>query len=500
MVLPVCIEQTRVRMGIRSEHMRLEPLRVLSDDEVRSIHETSLSILSGCGVKVYNNNMLGFLKDKGLDVDMDKQIVRFSRSAIEDALNSIPETFEVFGREGDFRYIIGDGRPKIAAGHNAIFWVDTDTGVTRRSTVADVELFAHICEQLECMDMIGIPVMPQDVKIPMSSLVYGVRAVIENSKKPVYFSTDNERVNNALIDLVRAAFKGDLQTQVYGISQLSPTSPLYWEEHVINAIMDTVPTGVPLAILPEPNAGVSAPFTLAGLLTVNNAECLSGLAMIQLLKPGAKVLYANSWTTTDMRTAAALVGSTETTICRIAGAQLARFYHCPCHTTAPNSDNHAHDEQNSWEKTFSQFCSVGAGNDLIVNCGMFATGLTCSHEQLLMDEEISAMSLRIAEGVKVDDDTIAQSLIEEAGPGPAGEQYLTAEHTMQYLRSDEYILPRVSVRGPRTAWENAGSRDTYQLSRDKVADYMDMPRVGIGNDRKAKLDEIVNNFNKSTVE
>jgi trimethylamine--corrinoid protein Co-methyltransferase len=477
--------------------MRLESMRVLSDVEIKAIHEASLDILSGCGIKVYNKNMLDFLNERGLDVDAEEQIVRFSPSVIEDALSSIPETFDVFGREGDFRFTLGDGRPKIAAGHNAIFWVDTDTGKTRRSTIEDVELFAHICEQLECMDMIGIPVMPQDVDHPMSSLVYGVRAVIENSRKPVYFSTDNEKVNNALVSLVRAAFKGDLQTQVFGISQLSPTSPLYWEEHVINAIMDTVPTGVPLAILPEPNAGVSAPFTLAGLLTMNNAECLSGLAMIQLLKPGAKVLYANSWTTTDMRTAAALVGSTETTICRIAGAQLARFYHCPCHTTAPNSDNHAHDEQNAWEKTFSQFCSVGAGNDLIVNCGMFATGMTCSHEQLIMDEEISAMSLRIAEGVKVDEDTVAKALIEEAGPGPAGEHYLTAEHTMRRLRSGEYILPRVSVRGPRTAWENTGSRDTYQLSRDRVAEYRAMPRIGIDNDRKKKLEEIVSDFNRT---
>ena len=91
--------------------MRLEPMRVLSDDEVQSIHETSLNILSGCGVKVYNNNMLDFLKDRGLDVDRDKQIVRFTPSVIEDALSSIPKTFEVFGREGDFLYVLGEGRP-----------------------------------------------------------------------------------------------------------------------------------------------------------------------------------------------------------------------------------------------------------------------------------------------------------------------------------------------------------------------------------------------------
>jgi trimethylamine--corrinoid protein Co-methyltransferase len=123
--------------------------------------------------------------------------------------------------------------------------------------------------------------------------------------------------------------------------------------------------------------------------------------------------------------------------------------------------------------------------------------MTCSHEQLIMDEEISAMSLRIAEGVKVDKDTIASDLIEESGPGPAGERYLTAEHTMRYLRSDEYILPRVSVRGPRTAWENNGGKDTYELSRDRVAEYMNVQRVGIDKARKAKLDEIVNNFNEA---
>jgi trimethylamine--corrinoid protein Co-methyltransferase len=342
--------------------------------------------------------------------------------------------------------------------------------------------------------MIGIPVMPQDVEIPSSSLIYGVKAVIENSKKPVFFSTDNEKINNAIIELLRVSFRGNLTDKVYGISQLSPTSPLYWEGNVINAIMDTVGTGVPLAILPEPNAGVSAPFTLAGLLTVNNAECLSGIAMIQLLKPRSKVLYANSWTTTDMRTAAALVGSTESTICRVAGAQLSRFYHFPSHTTAPNSDNHAHDEQNSWEKTFSQFCSVAAGNDLIVNCGMFATGMTCSHEQLIMDEEISAMSKRIVRGIQVDDETIAVSLVKKVGPGSAGDSYLAADHTLKWLRSEEYILPRVSVRGSFQVWENAGKKDTYQLAKDKVKEYSEQKRIGIDPDRKAKLDEVASQF------
>jgi trimethylamine--corrinoid protein Co-methyltransferase len=411
---------------------------------------------------------------------------------LEDALAGTPRQFEVFDRDGQFAFVLGDRKPKIAAGHNAVFWVDTETGQTRSSTVADVELFARICQQLECIDMVGIPVMPQDVANPQATLPCAVRAVIANSTKPIYFSTDNCKANRACIDLLQAAFPGNLQQQAYGISQLSPTSPLYWEHGVCEAIMDTVPTGVPLAILPEPIAGFTAPFTLAGLVTMNNAECLSGLVMIQLLRRGAKFLYANSWTTFDMRNAAALVGSTETTLCRIAGAQLAHFYKLPCHTTAPNSDNHAHDEQNAWEKTFSQFCAIAAGNDLIVNCGMFATGMTCSHEQLLMDEEISAMSRRIAAGIAVNSETIAADLIKQIGP--RGEGYLTSEHTLHWLRSAEYLKPRLSVRVNRATWEAQGQKDTYQLAREKVRQLAKKASKPLPVQTQAKLDEIIASF------
>jgi trimethylamine--corrinoid protein Co-methyltransferase len=399
----------------------------------------------------------------------------------------------VFDRNGHFAFVLGDRQPKIAAGHNAVFWVDSESGQTRPSTVADVELFAKICDQLDIIDMIGIPVMPQDVPNPRMALLYGVRACVENSTKPIYFSTDNPRVNKACIQLLDAAFQGDLRETVYGISQLSPTSPLFWEEGVLDAIMDMINTGVPIAVLPEPNAGVSAPYTLAGLLTMNNAECLSGLAIIQLLRPGHKVMYANSWTTTNMHSGAALVGSAETTVCRIAAAQLAQFYNVPSHTTAPNSDNHAHDEQNSWEKTFSQFCAIAAKHDLIVNCGMFATGMTCSHEQLLMDAEITAMAKRIAAGISVTKDTIVADLIKQIGP--RGDTYLTTEHTLKWLRKDEYVKTTLSVTGPRAVWEARGSKDTYEIAKDKIKQYSQSKGAPLSyHHAKARIDEILRSF------
>lgn len=469
--------------------MKLASMAVLSDPEIQQIHEASVEILANVGVKVLSGSLCALLAHKGLHVDQDAQTVRFPRAVLEDALAACPTQFEVFDREGSPAFVLGDGAPKIAAGHNAVFWLDSTTGETRPSTVADVERFARLCEQSPAIDMIAIPVMPQDVAQPQLSLLYGVRACIQNSRKPIFFSTNSREVNRGCIELLRAAFAGSLQQQVYGISQLSPTSPLFWEETVCDTILDTLTTEVPLAILPEPNAGVSAPFTLAGLLTMNNAECLSGLAMIQLLKPGHKVMYANSWTTTDMRSASALVGSIETTVCRIAGAQLARFYHVPCHTTAPNSDNHAHDEQNAWERTFSLMAAVGAGNDLIVNSGMFATGMTCSHEQLLMDAEIAAMCRRLAAGVEVTADTIAAGLIQHIGP--QGDSYLTQEHTLERLRSKEFFIPDLAVRGPFASWMASGGQDTYALSRMRVNKLAAKPVKGLDEKRQLALAAVI---------
>jgi trimethylamine--corrinoid protein Co-methyltransferase len=453
--------------------MKLASMAVLSEADIQAIHEATLGILAECGVKVLSAAMLERLRAKGLPVDTATQNVRFPRAVLEEALAGIPSRIEVFDREGRPAFVLGDGVPRVAAGHNAVFWLDSVTGATRPSRVADVARFARLCEQLGAIDMIGIPVMPQDVRVPRATLLHAVAATVENSRKPIFFSTDSARVNHGCIEVLRAAFAGDLGQQVYGISQLSPTSPLFWEGNVCEAILDTLETTVPLAILPEPNAGVSAPYTLAGLLTMNNAECLSGLAMVQLLKPGHPVLYANSWTTTDMRSGAALVGSIETSVCRIAGAQLARFYRVPSHTTAPNSDNHAHDEQNAWEKTFSQMAAVGAGNDLVVNCGMFATGMTCSDEQLLMDAEIAAMCRRLVAGVEVTPASIAADLIRQIGP--QGETYLTQGHTLARLRSAEYFTPELAVRGPFASWQAAGCRGTYAIARARAAGLAALP-------------------------
>ena len=140
------------------------------------------------------------------------------------------------------------------------------------------------------------------------------------------------------------AINPDISKRPFLISQLSPTSPLFWEKGTIEALYEVCSNGIPLAVLPELIAGASAPYSLAGLLTMHNAECLSALSF-SIDSRKTPVIYASSWTIYDMRSNMAVIGTPETNILRIAGAQMAAFYRIPSHTTAPNSDSHFHDEQ-----------------------------------------------------------------------------------------------------------------------------------------------------------
>jgi trimethylamine---corrinoid protein Co-methyltransferase len=123
---------------------------------------------------------------------------------------------------------------------------------------------------------------------------------------------------------------------------------------------------------------------------------------------------------------------------------------------------------------------------------MFATGMTCSHEQLVMDEEISALSQRLARGVAVTEETIARELIEAIGP--QGPTYLTTDHTLHWLRSDEYHLPGVAVRGPFASWRAAGAPDTTTLAREQARQHAAQPVPELDDARRRQIAEIIAGF------
>lgn len=449
--------------------MRLSTLEVLSKNEMDLIHNSSLKVLYEIGLKVESKKVLDILKDNGCVVDYDTQNVKFPRSVVEKCLETVPSRVKLLDRDGNVAVVLGDGGRYCASGHNAVFTLVDESGERREATKKDVEEFAIVSDYLEDVDVIGIPYSPQDVTAE-TSLLYAIKIILENSKKPIFYSCESEIINKAAIEMAKAILgKTSLEKGSNLISQLSTTSPLYWERGAVEALYICAKEGIPVDFLPQPIAGVTAPYTLAGILTIHNAEVLSGIVITQLINPGMPLVYGAAWTTYEMKLTNVLIGRPESSILRIAGAQMAHYYNMPSHTTAPDNDSNLYDEQGAWEKMLSTVAGIVGANDMIVNLGMFGTGMSISLEQLVMDSEMCRIVRRFLKGMEVNDETIAFDTI--ANVGIRG-TYLMEDHTVENLRSGEHVELYVSNGANYDMWRGKGAKSSSQKSRDIVKDIL----------------------------
>jgi len=472
--------------------MKLSEFQVLSQEEILEIHQASVDLLSEAGMIIYSERVLHLLNEVGAKVNFDKNQVRIPPQLIEKSLKTIPSTIPLYTRDKKSKVILGGSQPLLGSGHNAIYIFDPLKRDRRPATKKDVGNFARLADALDGIDVVGIQAMPQDV-VPKASLLHAVEAVFNNTEKHLYFSPASVEETKAIFNMARVvANENDLSAYPILTCQLSPTAPLSWERGAGDALIETAQAGVPCVVLPEPYSGVTAPITLAGTLTMHNAELLSGVVISQLLREGTPVVYGSACSTFDMKKGTVLVGSPEASLLRIAGAQMAHFYKMPYHTTIEAGDSQCDDDQNTWERTFAILSARNSGTDLSFSAGMSGTGLNVSFERLILDHEIAQMTERFIEGMTVSKDTIALDLMKKVGPRG---QFLMEEHTLKYLRSKEHWEPSLSNREIYEHWKKAGFPSIVETANRKVEEILDShyPKP-LPAKVKKKMEQIVHNF------
>jgi trimethylamine--corrinoid protein Co-methyltransferase len=442
----------------------LKPVKILSQNELESIHHSSLSILEETGIRLEDEKALRLFSEKGLPVDFEARRVRFPKIVIEDCLKRPLRNPKIFERTGALAGELAPGNCYVASGHNAIFILDYGSDKRRTVTKEDVGKFALIADYLQDIDVVGIEAVPQDVQVG-SSFLHAVDAAFNNTQKHVYCAPDDGKITSLVIEMAKVVANADFAGSPNISIQVSPTSPLSWEKSAIGALIEASKAGVLLSIVSQPFTGVSSPYTLAGHIILHNVETLSGIIFNQLINPGSPVMYGSAWATFDMKQANISISSPETALMRIAGAQMASYYQVPYMTTAPESDAHVPDQQLSWEKVMSIYAACSADTNFMINAGMFDCGLTVSFEQLLIDCEMFSFVKRFIRGITVDEDRLAVDVIKKVGPGG---NYLGEEHTLRFLGTGEHWEPRLSSREMYERWKEKGQFDINRKSHEEV--------------------------------
>jgi trimethylamine--corrinoid protein Co-methyltransferase len=233
--------------------------------------------------------------------------------------------------------------------------------------------------------------------------------------------------------------------------------------------------GQVVVITPFTLSGAMAPATLAGALAQQNAEFLASFVLNQLASPGVPVMYGGFTSNVDMKSGAPAFGTPEYTKAAMAGGQLARRYGLPYRSSNANASN-AVDAQSAYESQMSLWGAVMGGAHMVMHgAGWMEGGLVASFEKFIVDIEMLQMMSEFLQPLRVDEDELAFSAIEEVGPGG---HFFGAAHTLErYERA--FYAPILSDWRNFENWQLAGAENAEQranrLWKQALSEYQAPP-------------------------
>jgi trimethylamine---corrinoid protein Co-methyltransferase len=429
-------------------------LRMLSDEQIRAIHNTSLDILAGAGIEMRHEGARSLLLDAGAWQGGDR--IKIPEHLVTRALRSAPSRIPMHNRLGQLTMPLEEGKVYFGTGSDCPFTFDVNTRERRPSVAEDVRRFAQLCDGLDQIDFIMSMGIPSDVPT-MDHYVHSFIQMIRGSAKPnVYTAKDRQDMED--IYTIACAVAGgemELRARPFMLLYAEPISPLLFNQESVDNLLFCAEKGIPGAYLPSPNTGGGGPITVAGALALGNAECLAGLVLTQLVRPGAPFLYGMNVAALDMQSTIVAYGAPDWAQAMAAFSDIARFYHLPVWGGAGATDSKVVDAQAGFEATTTIMSAFMSRCNLVHDVGYMEYGSTSSMELLVICDEIIRHTRCIVDGVEVSERTLAREAIQRARPGGG---FFADDHTLENWRRAQW-RPRVVDRMRYANWQKRGSKD-----------------------------------------
>ena len=427
--------------------------RILSQSKLEEIHENSLRIMAEIGVVMTEPESVEILKAHGCKVDGER--VFFPRKIVEEALKSCPSRFTLHGRDEAKTIEISCDYTAYAGPYGSPFVYDRINGY-RSSTMEDFKNIVKIVDKMENIDIQShISCEPNDVdkdKRPTTMVMETMRY----SAKPLMASIYGYKNSMDTIKLASIPFGGlDAIKDKPVVASLPCTkTPLSYDPAQLGAIRAYAETGQVQLVNSLSIMGMTVPVTVAGLVSVQNAEVLAGIVLAQMVNPGCPVIYSASGTSANMGNGTVTIGTPEDAVVSLINGQLANWYNIPCRIAGTLSDSRTFDVQSAYESAITIMAAQMAGGNFILHAAGILDSYNCTcYEKIIVDNEILGYMRRIAKGVEVDEEHLDFDTIAEVGPGGV---YLVEDSTLEFMR-DEIYAPTLSYHDAYGNWVAQGS-------------------------------------------
>ena len=446
-------------------------LQVLSEEERHQVHERTLSILSKTGVRVDTAQGRQILKDAGAEVDENTDIVRFPRTLVEESLRLAPKTFTLGARRAGCDLPMNSGNCTLLMDGEAMFVLDSETGEHRAATPDDWLKATHLIDAIDEVGVYWSMVEVEERGDSMADFVRYLRSVFRNFSKHVQDATSSPEQAPWLLEVLQTIF-GDREEirRTHPFSYLvCPQSPLIIEGPHTDAYLALLGWDIPLAVMPMPLMGATAPGSLIATTLIGNCETLAMLCLLQAAAPGTPFIYAPVLAAIDPRSGRYGAGSIEGTLLGAACTEMARYYGLPAEASGMGTDHCVPGIQAGYERALTGMLPALSWPDIMVGPGLLGGSMILSLEQLLIDVEVFRMFTRARRGIAVDDDKWLEDVIDRVGPGG---HFLAEMSTVKGIRSGRWYISRLGTHDSFEGWEAAGRPRLIEEAREKVTEIL----------------------------
>lgn len=437
----------------------------LSEHDCEKIHSGALELLERVGMATPTP----FVRDMALAagcVMSDSGRLCFPKFLVEDLLDKAAKQFVVHGRDEAFDFEAKNGKINFCTGGAAVKMLDLETREYRASSLSDLYDLARVADQLENIQWFARPVVATDIDDVFDLDVNTIYSCAAGTRKHIATSIVQGSHVPRLLPLLDALAGGEdcfAKRPFCTVHATTVVSPMTFAEDSLDVAMEAVKIGMPIQCQTGPQAGATAPAALAGTLAQVCAEGLASLCVINMLKPGHPVVLGNWAFVSDLRTGAFSGGGGEAALLGAASGQMSAFYGVPGGMGAGMADSKVPDNQAGYEKALTVvLASLSGGGVVYESAGMLASLLGCSHEAMIIDNEMLSSIRRIARGIEVNDETLSLDTIVDTVTGPG--HFLGSKQTMELMET-EFIYPRLGDRSSPDDWTDNGSTDIWDRAR-----------------------------------
>jgi trimethylamine--corrinoid protein Co-methyltransferase len=463
------------RQAVKYPYIRrkLAPVELLNSEACEIIEANAETILEEIGIEFRRDpESLRLWREAGADVKGER--VHIPRGMARKLLKTAPSEFTLHARNPERNIRLGGNATVFSPVGGPPFVYDIDRG-RRYATLEDLHNFVKLvhmapaihfssCGIVEPMDL---PAGKRHLDTQYAFFRYSDQGCEGMPETPGH-AADSVRMAEVLFG------EEFVDQNVVLIGNINSNSPLTFDGRMLGSLREFASHNQGTLIVPAVLAGAMGPVTAAGCMSEILAETLAGMALTQLVRPGAPVILGSFVGAISMRTGAPTFGTPEATQMIFATAQLARRLGVPCRSGGSLCSSKVADAQAAYESANTLLPTLLAGVNLVTHAaGWLEGGLVAGYEKFVMDADQCAMMQALAQGMDISARGQALDAIREVGPGS---HFLGCEHTQANFETAFY-QSTIADYSSYEEWSTTGSLTAEQRAnrvwKKMLAEYQD---------------------------